>query len=36
MKQILNDYAPILNVTPKTEKLINKKPKESVDKEQKQ
>ena len=27
MKQILDDYAPILNVTPKTEKLTNKKSK---------
>ena len=36
MKQILDDYAPILNVTPKPEKLINKKPKESVNKKQKQ
>ena len=27
MKQILADYAPILNVTPKTEKLTNKKSK---------
>jgi len=25
MKQILDDYAPILNVTPKTDKLTNKK-----------
>ena len=33
MKQILNDYAPILNVTPKTEKLTNKQPKEPSEKE---
>jgi len=33
MKQILNDYAPILNVTPKTEKLTNKQTKEPSDKE---
>ena len=33
MKQILNDYAPILNVTPKTEKLTNKQPKEPSKKE---
>ena len=26
MKQILDDYAPILNVTPETNKLANKKP----------
>ena len=32
MKQILNDYAPILNVTPKTEKLTSKQIKESSDK----
>ena len=32
MKQILNDYAPILNVTPKTEKLTNKQTKEPSDK----
>jgi len=25
MKQILNDYAPILNVTPETKKLASKK-----------
>ena len=37
MKQILDDYAPILNITPKTEKLIiNKKPKESSEKKPKQ
>ena len=24
MKQILDDYAPILNVTPKTDKITNK------------
>ena len=33
MKQILNDYAPILNVTPKAEKLTNKQTKEPPDKE---
>ena len=33
MKQILNDYAPILNVTPKTEKLTSKQTKEPSDKE---
>ena len=33
MKEILNDYAPILNVTPKTEKLTNKQTKEPSDKE---
>ena len=33
MKQILDDYAPILNVTPKTEKLTNKQPKEPSEKE---
>jgi len=33
MKQILNDYAPILNVTPKTGKLTNKQPKEPSKKE---
>jgi phage terminase small subunit len=33
MKQILNDYAPILNVTPKTEKLTNKQTKEPSEKE---
>ena len=33
MKQILDDYAPILNVTPKTEKLTNKQPKEPSKKE---
>ena len=32
MKQILNDYAPILNVTPKTGKLTNKQTKEPSDK----
>ena len=32
MKQILNDYAPILNVTPKTGKLTNKRTKEPSDK----
>ena len=26
MKQILDDYAPILNITPETKKLPNKKP----------
>ena len=26
MKQILDDYAPILNVTPQTNSLSNKKP----------
>ena len=26
MKQILDDYAPILNVTPETKKLSSKKP----------
>jgi len=36
MKQILDDYAPILNVTPRTEKIINKKPKESSNKEPQQ
>ena len=36
MKQILNDYAPILNVTPKTEKLTNKQPKEPSEKERPQ
>ena len=29
MKQILDDYAPILNVTPKVQKLENNKPKQS-------
>ena len=29
MKQILDDYAPILNVTPKVEKLENNKTKQS-------
>ena len=29
MKQILDDYAPILNVTPTVEKLENNKPKQS-------
>jgi phage terminase small subunit len=33
MKQILDDYAPILNVTPKTEKLTSKPIKEPSDKE---
>jgi len=33
MKQILNDYAPILNVTPKAEKLTNKQTKEPSDKD---
>jgi phage terminase small subunit len=33
MKQILDDYAPILNVTPKTQKLTNKKTKEAATKE---
>ena len=33
MKQILDDYAPILIVTPKTEKLTNKQPKEPSKKE---
>ena len=33
MKQILNDYAPILNVTPKTEKLTSKPTKEPTKKE---
>ena len=33
MKQILNDYAPILNVTPKAEKLTNKQTKEPSEKE---
>ena len=37
MKQILDDYAPILNITPKAKKLIiNKKAKESLEKKQKQ
>ena len=36
MKQILDDYAPILNVTPKTEKLVNKKPQEASEKKQEQ
>ena len=36
MKQILDDYAPILNVTPKTEKLEDKKPKEPSKKKQEQ
>jgi phage terminase small subunit len=36
MKQILNDYAPILNITPTPAKLTNKKPKESSDKEPQQ
>ena len=36
MKQILDDYAPILNVTPKTEKLVNKKPQQSSEKKQEQ
>jgi len=36
MKQILNDYAPILNITPKTERLTNKKPKKPLQKKQKQ
>ena len=36
MKQILDDYAPILNVTPNTQKLTNKKPKEASAKKQKQ
>ena len=34
MKQILDDYAPILNVTPKAEKLVNKKPQEALEKKQ--
>ena len=29
MKQILDDYAPILNVTPKSQKLENNKSKQS-------
>ncbi len=36
MKQILDDYAPILNVTPKTEKLEDKKPQQSSEKKQEQ
>jgi phage terminase small subunit len=36
MKQILNDYAPILNITPKTEQLSNKKPKKPSQKKPKQ
>ena len=36
MKQILDDYAPILNVTPKTEKLEDKKPQPSSEKKQEQ
>ena len=36
MKQILDDYAPILNITPTPEKLTNKKPKESSDKKPQQ
>ena len=36
MKQILDDYAPILNVTPKTEKLEDKKPQEASEKKQEQ
>ena len=36
MKQILDDYAPILNVTPKTEKLTNKKSKAPLNKKKTQ
>ena len=36
MKQILDDYAPILNITPKTEKITSKKPTEPSQKKQKQ
>ena len=36
MKQILDDYAPILNVTPKTAKLTNKKPQQPSEKKQEQ
>jgi len=36
MKQILDDYAPILNITPKTEQLSNKKPTKPSQKKPKQ
>ena len=36
MKQILADYAPILNITPTPAKLTDKKPKESSDKKPQQ
>ena len=36
MKQILDDYAPILNITPTPAKLTDKKPKESADKKPQQ
>jgi len=34
MKQILNDYEPILNITPKAERLTNKKPTKPLQKKQ--
>ena len=36
MKQILDDYAPILNVTPTAAKLTDKKPTKPLQKKQKQ
>ena len=36
MKQILDDYAPILNITPQPAKLTNKKPKVSSNKKPQQ